>query len=82
MNNLEKSGLTSLIISEIKKENDLGLGLMSNDTDNQRLINIFDNVRKDTKLLLLKLIDDEDTLCNLLGVDNFQKIRDAEKGMY
>ncbi len=75
MNNLEKLGLTTIIVAKIKKENSSGSGLMSDDDDNQRLVDIFIDINVEFDV---ELKDDEDTLCDLLGLDNFHKIRDAE----
>lgn len=68
-----------LIISKIKIENlyrDDGT-LISEDQDNEALLDIFREVEKSFDLDI-EIEDSEDALCELFGLDGYHAIRDAE----
>jgi hypothetical protein len=85
MDNLQKLGLTTLIVRAIKAENENGHGLMGDDKTNERLLKAFDSVNKELqtdKRLIRHVKDDATFLEEALGLDNYHAIRDAEQGLY
>ena len=71
------------ILTEIKKDNDSRTDgtTISQDNDNQCLINIFHDASNKFTDIDFELIDDEDSLSGLFGQDGFCSIRDAEQGL-
>jgi len=74
----------SFILDEIKKENEVNYrtSFISQDSDNDCLIDIFHDAMNYFPELNLNIIDDDDILIEIFGYEGYESIRDAEQGSY
>ena len=72
------------IVEKIKKANDdrVDQTTISDDKDNQVLVDIFHDALNEFSELDLIIEDDEDKLIEVFGYDNYCAIREAERGSY
>ena len=72
---VKNTDILKKIITAIKAENDARIdgSTMASDHTNECLIGIFSE---------FGIIDDEDEIINMFGVDGLQAIREAEAGLY
>lgn len=80
VNTLNK--VLEFILVEIKKENESRTDgtTISGDDNNQILINIFHDAGNKFTDIDFEIVDQEEELIELFGVDGFNSIRDAEAG--
>ena len=88
-----KQAILEHILKGIKKENNDRIvqnekGLRSDnnsislDESNEALLDIFNDAQNTFKCADFELIDDQDFLEEFFGGDGWERIRDAEQGMY
>lgn len=75
--------IAKFIISKIKAANSERLNgcTISEDEDNE----VINAILKEAAAIfpaIAAISDDEDSICSLLGIDNYHAIRDAERGIY
>jgi len=82
MNTLKN--VLEFILDEIKKENESreDSSTISEDADNQHLVNIFHDAMNKFSDIDFELIDEEEALVKIFGGDAFDSIREAEQGRY
>jgi transcriptional regulator with XRE-family HTH domain len=78
----ETKNVLEFILSEIKKENEARANetTISDDNTNECLISVFHDALN--KFENIELVDDEDKLIEVFGLDGLHRIRDAEQGIY
>lgn len=71
----------AFILDKIKAVNATSENPIAQDDDNGVLLSIFADATDKFSDMELEIVDDEDALCELFGLDGYTEIRDAENGI-